>query len=188
MLTLDSLLEIRDRAVCLHSKIEVETALEQLAAVMNQKLADSNPVFLCIPLGGMIPLSTLLLKLKFPLEIDYLRLSSYDLESNQSEGKIALKTHPLISLTGRTVVIFDDILDSGITLQAAVDYCKNQHAKQIYTAVFLNKHKARAANGLQQADFSALTVEDYYVFGYGLDYSGYWRNLPGIYALIKNKS
>ena len=80
-------------------------------------------------------------------------------------------------------MIVDDILDSGITFQLLKQYCEDAKAKKVYTAAMLNKLVDRKPGGLKEADFTALTVGDEFVFGYGLDYSNYLRNLPGIYAI-----
>jgi len=81
------------------------------------------------------------------------------------------------------VVIVDDILDTGLTLQAVVDSCLAEGADKIYCAVLVDKMGARKPNGLVAADFVGLRVDNYYVFGYGLDYKEYLRNAPGIYAV-----
>jgi len=79
--------------------------------------------------------------------------------------------------------VIDDILDEGHTLVAIVDYLKSEGAREVLTAVLINKVHDRKAQPGQRADFSGLDVEDRYLFGCGMDYKGYWRNLPGIYAL-----
>jgi hypoxanthine phosphoribosyltransferase len=79
------------------------------------------------------------------------------------------------------VLIVDDILDEGITLKELVAYCEQQGVSSVRTAVLVNKLHNRKT--LESADFIGLTVEDRYVFGYGMDYKGYLRNVPGIYAV-----
>ncbi|MEM7026862.1 MAG: phosphoribosyltransferase family protein, partial [Pseudomonadota bacterium] len=86
------------------------------------------------------------------------------------------------SLKEQTVLLIDDILDEGITLAAITEYCKKQGAKKVYTAVLADKqlNKERCIN---KADFTGVEVPDRYVFGYGMDYEEYHRNINGIYAL-----
>jgi hypoxanthine phosphoribosyltransferase len=115
------------------------------------------------------------------LELNYIHVSSYGLANKP--GQLNWKAEPTTDLFGRTVVIVDDILDTGTTLRAAIDYCKAKGAKETYTAVLLNKCKLRKPGGVVVADFQALTVDDKFVYGYGLDYSEYLRNAPGIYAV-----
>ena len=81
------------------------------------------------------------------------------------------------------MVIVDDILDGGITLNEILKYCQENGAKEVYSAVLVDKASARLPSGLPTADFCGLTVENHYVFGFGMDYKGYLRNAPGIYVV-----
>jgi len=83
------------------------------------------------------------------------------------------------------VLVVDDILDEGLTLAAIIDYCHEQNARAVYSAVLVEKLHDRKPDDLR-ADYVGLHVEDRYVFGYGMDYHGYWRNLKGIYAVADN--
>ena len=87
---------------------------------------------------------------------------------------------PKTPLTGRTILLIDDILDEGITLAAIKAYCLDHGAAQVYTAVLLDKSIGKVKP--ITADYVGLPVENRYIFGYGLDYKGYLRNAPGIYA------
>lgn len=173
--------EVLAKATCLYTKAQVEKALDLMAGQMNEKLAQTNPVFLCVVLGGIVPLGNLLPRLNFPLEIDYVHASRYH---NDISGKnLVWKSRPSLSLQKRTVVVVDDILDGGLTLQEVLNYCKEQQAQRIYSAVLVDKESARLPGGLPKADFTGLTVDNHYVFGYGMDYKGYLRNAPGIYRV-----
>ena len=168
-------------STCLHSRVAVEAALDKMAAEMNQQLAATNPIFLCILVGGIIPLGNLLPRLDFPLEVDYAHATRYRGETTGSDLKWQAK--PQKDLKGRTVIVVDDILDTGLTLQAVIDYCWEQGAQKVYSAVLVDKSEAREPGGLARADFAGLKVENFYVFGYGLDYKEYLRNARGIYAV-----
>jgi hypoxanthine phosphoribosyltransferase len=85
-----------------------------------------------------------------------------------------------IGVQERHVLIVDDINDEGITLAAIVEHCKAQNPLSVKTAVLVDKHHNRKQG---MADYQGLSVEDRYVFGYGMDYKGYWRNAPGIFAV-----
>lgn len=173
--------KIYERATCVYPKTEVDAALDRMAQEMKVRLDGSNPVFLCVLLGGIVPLGNLLPRLDFQLEINYIHVSSYGLKNKI--GELQWKAEPTIDISGRTVVIVDDILDTGTTLRAAIEYCAVKNAKDIYTAVLLDKQKPRKPGGVEKADFHALSIEDKFVFGYGLDYSEYLRNAPGIYTV-----
>jgi hypoxanthine phosphoribosyltransferase len=100
-----------------------------------------------------------------------------------SGGELHWKALPQLALLDRTVLVVDDILDEGHTLQAILNAIKAQGAEQVYTAVLLDKQHERKANPDYKPDFVGLTIPDRYVFGYGMDYKEYWRNAPGIYAV-----
>uniref|UniRef100_UPI0030D8E65D phosphoribosyltransferase family protein n=1 Tax=uncultured Marinobacter sp. TaxID=187379 RepID=UPI0030D8E65D len=98
-------------------------------------------------------------------------------------GLLEWKLRPEADMHGRTVLIVDDTLDEGTTLSAIADYCLAQGAEQVLTAVLVDKlHDRKASPGLK-ADYTGLEVEDRFLFGFGMDYKGYWRNAPGIYAV-----
>lgn len=173
--------EVFAKATCIYSKVEVEQALDSMAHHISEQLANSNPIFLCVVVGGIVCLGNLLPRLDFPLEVDYVHATRY---RNDIVGKdLTWKAEPSADLKGRTVVIVDDILDGGVTLEAIVKYCKTKNARKVLTAVLVDKYNARLPNGVESADFCGLQVENHYVFGYGMDYKGYLRNAPGIYMV-----
>ncbi|OGT53441.1 MAG: hypoxanthine-guanine phosphoribosyltransferase [Gammaproteobacteria bacterium RIFCSPHIGHO2_12_FULL_42_13] len=177
----DEIRNVFSRSKCLFSKPEVETALDQMAQKMNHSLADKNPIFLCVVIGGIVPMGSLLPRLDFPLEVDYIHATRY---RNTTTGReVTWKVKPQAALKNRTVVIVDDILDGGITMAEIVQYCREQAPREILTAVLVEKNNSRINGGLPNADFHGLRVDNHYVFGYGMDYKGYLRNAPGIYRV-----
>jgi hypoxanthine phosphoribosyltransferase len=173
--------EVYSKATCLCSTADVDKALDKMAAEIHEVLHDKNPVVLCVMIGAIIPLGHLLTRLDFPLELDYVHATRY--RGGLKGGEIHWKSTPRVSLENRTVLIVDDVLDGGVTLQAIVDYCEQQGAAKVYTAALVEKENARIDGGLSKADFVGLEVENRYIFGYGLDYKEYLRNAPGIYAV-----
>jgi hypoxanthine phosphoribosyltransferase len=175
--------EVEKKATRLFTKEEIEASLDKMAKAISKQLSESNPVVLCVLIGGLIPAGNLLPRLDFPLELDYIHATRYSNET-VAKTKINWVAKPRVSLKDRNVLIIEDILDGGLTLAAIVDYCHQQEAKSVYTAVLLNKQKAeRAPGGTDAADFAAITMDDGFVFGYGMDYDGYLRNAPGIYVV-----
>ncbi len=175
---LDEIKRIQATADLLYSELQVEAALDNMAAAINSQLADSNLLVLCVLNGGIVTAGKLITRLTMPLTIDAINASRY--QNQTSGGNIAWLLTPQASLAGRTVLIIDDILDEGITLAAIRQYCKDQDAAAVYSAVLLDKtlgHSKPIA-----ADFVGLTVANRYLFGYGMDYKGYLRNAAGIYA------
>lgn len=173
--------EVYAKATCLYTKQDVEAALDKMAHDINLKLADTNPIFLCLVVGGIIPLGNLLPRLDFPLEVDYIHATRY--RSGTRGGEVQWKAEPSRSLQGRTIVVVDDILDGGLTLASILDHCKEKGAAKVFSAVLVDKRHPREPGGLAKADFTGLVVDDHYVFGYGMDYKEYLRNAPGIFAV-----
>ncbi|MCK9621391.1 MAG: hypoxanthine-guanine phosphoribosyltransferase [Methylobacter sp.] len=175
---LEEIKHVQATADLLHSEQEIETAIDKMAQQINIALADHNPLLLCVMNGGIVTFGKLLTRLSIPLTIDAINASRY--QNLTSGGSIEWLVKPVTSLKGRTVLLVDDILDEGITLQAIYQYCREQGATAVYSAVLVDKildHQKPIT-----ADFIGLKVENRYVFGYGMDYKGYLRNAPGIYA------
>lgn len=178
MTLIEEVKHIAATAELLHSEAKVEAAIDRMAEDINTQLADSNPLVLCVMNGGVVIAGKLLTRLTMPLNIDCINASRYNNTTSGSCIKWVQK--PQAALQGRTILIVDDILDAGITLNAIVDYCWEQGAAAVYTAVLLEKLLDEPKP--IQADFVGLAVANRYLFGYGLDYKGYWRNAAGIYA------
>lgn len=173
--------EVFKKSTLLFSKTEIESALDKMAVEISYRISHENPILLCVVVGGIVPVGNLLPRLNFPLEVDYVHATRYQ---NGTVGKeLEWKVKPSRSLKGRTVLVVDDILDGGVTLAGIVDYCREQGAKEVLSAVLLEKEHVRVDGGLPTADFYGLRVEDHFVFGYGMDYKGYLRNAPGIYMV-----
>ena len=173
--------EVYKKSSRLFSTQEVEAALDKMAIDIHQRLHDKNPVLLCVMIGGLVPMGNLLPRLDFPLELDYVHATRY--RGEITPGALHWKVKPSVDLTGRTVLVVDDILDGGVTLAAIVAEIKAMGASEVLTAVLVDKYEKRVENGLKHADFVGLQVEDHYIFGYGMDYNEYLRNAPGIFVV-----
>lgn len=179
-LSQDELRTIRQNAVCLHGAEAVQSALDRMAEAITAEIRDDLPVVLCVLTGGIIPTGHILTRLSFPLETDYLHATRY---RGETRGKQLLWLNkPETPLQGRTVLVIDDILDEGHTLNQILDFCMEAGASRVLSAVLVEKQHDRRVPGVK-ADFVGLHVEDQYVFGFGMDYRNYLRNLNGIYAL-----
>lgn len=172
---------VYDQSTQLYSTQEVGQALDRMADDISIALKDKNPVLLCVMIGGLVPMGNLLPRLDFPLEVDYVHATRYMGET--TGGDLVWRAKPFVSLEGRTVLIVDDILDEGVTLAAIVREVKAMGAKEVLTAVLVNKLNRRSPEGLMAADFVGLTVDNHFVFGYGMDYDEYLRNAPGIFVV-----
>ena len=171
--------DILASADLIHSAETVSAAVSRIAAEITEKFSETNPLLLCVMSGGVPFAGHLMTQLNFPLEFDYLHVTRYGQET--SGGALSCRSAPWTSVKDRVVIVLDDILDEGMTLAAIVERLKELGAKACYTAVATEK-----LNGKKKpikADFVALTVPDRFVFGFGMDVRGHFRNLPAIYAM-----
>ena len=179
--TVDELKQVMAEADCLVPEQQVYQAIDTMAEAITTALEDRNPLLFCVMNGGLILTGQLLPRLKFPVQAEYLHATRYRQET--TGGILEWKLRPDADMNGRTVLIVDDILDEGTTLNAIVDYCRAHGASEVLTAVLVDKQHDRKARPGLKADFTGLEVEDRFLFGFGMDYKGYWRNAPGIYAV-----
>jgi len=176
----NTLQQVNDNANCLFNLQQVEQALDRVVTKITQDLATEKPVVLGVMRGALPMMGYVVPRLSFYLEVDYVHATRY--QENLSTGELLWLHEPHINLKDRTVVLIDDILDRGITLKAIADKCYELGAKAVKIAVLCQKEIAGFSPAIN-ADYVALLVPDAYVFGYGMDYEGGWRNAPGIYEL-----
>ncbi|KZE32916.1 hypoxanthine phosphoribosyltransferase [Crenobacter luteus] len=158
---------------------EVNAAVDRMAAEITEKLGGEYPLVLAVMGGAVVFTGQLLPRLLFPLDFDYVHVSRYG--DKTRGGELNWKMAPKEDVRDRVVLVLDDILDEGETMAAIRDKVMEMGAKAFYSGVFANKliQKAKPI----AADFVGIDVPDRYVFGYGMDVRGIWRNLPAIYAL-----
>ena len=173
--------QILDSADLICSEAEVNAAVDLVARQVSFALSETNPLVLAVMGGATIFAGHLLPKLNFPLEYDYLHATRYG--DSTTGGKLAWVAEPRTPVSGRTVLLVDDILDEGITLAALREYLLEQGAVNCYTAVFADKDLGRSKPIVP--DFTGLTLPNRFVFGFGMDVKGAWRNLPAIYAMAE---
>lgn len=171
---------VYEGADCLIDEAEIGAAYDRMAADITRDLAELDPVVMCVMLGGLQATAELGKRLTFPFELDYLHATRYRGET--AGGELVWKVSPGLRLADRHVLIVDDIIDEGHTLAAILDSIRGQGAASVRTAMLLLKDHDRRAPGLS-ADYVGCTVADRYVFGSGMDYKGYFRQLPGVWAI-----
>ncbi len=183
MKIIDKIKNVQENAECLYTHADLEKALDTISQNITAKLKDENPIVLCVMIGALVPTGHILTRLNFPLEVDYIHATRY--QSTTRGGDLHWLVEPRKSLKGRTVLVVDDIMDGGLTLSAIIDYCKQMGAKSVYSAVMVNKIRKREPGVNFEPDFVGVNTEDRYLFGFGLDYEEYLRNVSGIYAVAK---
>jgi len=158
---------------------QVRSAVESIARDITARLAEAYPLVLCVMGGSVVFTGQLLPLLRFPLDFDYLHVTRYD--GATRGGALSWKVLPRQPIAGRTILVLDDILDEGYTMMAIRERMLGEGASAFYSAVFADKDISRTKP--LQPDFYGLKLPDRYVFGFGMDVEGAWRNLPEIYAL-----
>ncbi|MCP5246507.1 MAG: hypoxanthine-guanine phosphoribosyltransferase [Burkholderiales bacterium] len=179
MLTRKEAEQIRQTAELIYSAEAIEKTVQRLANEITAVLSEQNPLVLCVMKGGVVFAGHLLPKLIFPMNFDYVQVSRYHNET--SGGEINWIVFPQDCYKDRTVLVIDDILDEGITLEAIRKKVLDCGAKSFYSVVLVEKELGQIKP--YQADFVGLILPNRYVFGFGMDIHGAWRNLPAIYAL-----
>lgn len=168
------------KAELLHSAERIERALDRLGEAIARELERRDPLVLVVMNGALVAAAGLLARLRFPLRVGYLHATRY--RGGTRGGAIDWIAPPRPDVSGQTVLVVDDIFDEGDTLKAIVDELRRLGATAVYSAVLADKRHDRKAPDAT-VDFVGLEVPDRYVFGYGMDYHDYWRNLPAIYAV-----
>lgn len=173
--------KVLSEANLLVPEADVQAAIKRMAREITCQMKDANPILICVMNGGLIFTGQILTKLYFPLEVDYVHATRYG--DDTKGATLQWTVRPQLDLKGRTVLLLDDILDEGVTLAAIAAYCRQQGATGVFMAVLVEKLHLRKVSPGMRADFTGIEVGDRFLFGYGLDYKGYWRNAPGIYAV-----
>ena len=172
-------MQVRAHSDQLVSATAVQRALDAMAACFTRDWADHAPLLLCVMNGGLFTTSELARRCAFPLQMDYLQVTRYGRAT--SGGVLSWLARPQTPLTDRTVIVVDDILDRGNTLAEVLAWCHGAGARRVLSAVLIDKliGTPRAIT----ADYVGLQCVDRYLYGCGMDYRGYWRNLPAIYGV-----
>lgn len=176
----DELKGVLARSDLIHDASAVAGAYDRIAAAVTARVAGEAPLVLAMMVGGMVPAAELVRRLRFPFQLDYLHATRYrGATSGKALRWLARPTQPL---DGRTVLLVDDILDEGVTLAAVQAECATLGARQVLTAVLTRKRHDRCVPGVR-AEFIGLEVPDRYVFGCGMDYKEWFRDLPEVRAV-----
>ena len=163
-------------ARCVFDAETVDVAVDRLAVEMALKLWDARPVIVCLMNGGLPFTADLLRRFHFDLELDYMHLSRY---RHNTGGEIRFVRRLQRPLTGRTVLLVDDVLDEGATLAAAQREVEAAAPAELLSAVLVRK----ATAAVTEVDYAALHGPDEFLVGRGMDCDGAFRQLSGIYAL-----
>lgn len=160
----------------------VEQAVARVAGEITAALCEEQPLLLAVMRGGVVFAGHLLPLLQFPLDFDYVDATRYGEATRGGELNWRVDVPPTVR--DRTVLVVDDILDEGHTLAAIRRRLLDAGARRVLIAVFADKQLPRPKP--VAADFAGVQLPDRYVFGFGMDVCGLWRNLPAVYALSRD--
>lgn len=159
---------------------EILSSIKEIGEEINKTLKHKNPLFISVLNGAFMFTSDLMKVVNIPCEITFIKLSSY--EGLYSSGSVKEVMGLNENIVGRNVVILEDIIDTGLTMERIIDSLKAKGAGEIRVATFLQKPDALQRN--IKIDYIAMKIPNEFIIGYGLDYNGYGRNLKDVYTLI----
>jgi len=162
------------------SQRELARRVEELAQELNADYAGKEVVFVCLLKGAAIFMADLMRHINFDITTEYMEIASYS--SNKPTGKIDMKKDIGVDITGRDVVVIEDIIDTGATLKFVGEHLQAKNPNSIKYCVLLD-NPVRRQEGCLNPDYTGFTIPNRYVFGYGLDHDGKHRNLPFVAAL-----
>jgi len=160
---------------------EIQAAVKNVAEQINRDIADKNPIFICVLNGAFMFAGDLMKNVNMPCEITFVKLSSYDGLYTSGVVKEIIGLNE--SVVGRNVVVVEDIVDTGITMERILSSLRTKGANEIRVATFLQKPDALQRD--IKIDYVAMKIPNDFIVGYGLDYDGYGRNLKDIYTVIQ---
>lgn len=163
------------------SKEEIQTICQRLGEEISRDYANKKPIIIGLLKGCLPFMSDLVKHINSYVTLDYMSVSSYD--GMASTGAITIKKDVESVIEGRDIIIVDDIIDTGVTLLNIVEFFKEKKANSIKTCCLLDKPEGRKV--AIEADYVGTTIPKEFVVGYGLDFNGYYRNLPFIGILKK---
>ena len=182
MLSREEAWRILETAEPVVSAAQIDETVRRLAEEITARVADVCPLVVSVMGGGVVFTGRILPLFNFPLELDYVHVTRYG--QGLSGGEVEWVVRPRTPVQDRVVLVLDDILDAGNTLAAIREGLLGAGARVVYSAVFAEKDTGK--HKPISADFVGVRLPNRYVFGFGMDVRGAWRNLPGIYALKRS--
>ncbi len=180
--TITKTVQLHDKKFSSHiSASEIDRIVQNVASKINADLAGKNPLFVCVLNGVFLFAADLLRKIETPCEVSFIKVSSY--EGTASSGEVKTQIGLKEDIRGRTIVLVEDIIDSGNTIAKLLPILESQQPEQIKIATLLFKPSAFKRDF--KVDYTGMEIPNDFVVGYGLDYNGLGRNLPEIYKIVE---
>ncbi len=160
---------------------KILASIDAVAQRINQDLKNANPLFVCILNGAFMFAADLMKSVSIPCQITFVKVASYSGTSTTGNVKELIGLNE--NIEGRTVVIVEDIVDTGVTIKGLIDQINKLGAADVKVATLLFKPESCRPD--VHPDYFGLTIPNDFIVGYGLDYDGFGRNLRDIYTLKK---
>jgi hypoxanthine phosphoribosyltransferase len=162
------------------SRDEIAEAVDRLASEIKRDYQGKQPLLVGVLTGSFVFMADLIRQLDLPLELDFVRLSSYG-AARESSGRVRVDQGLNTRIKGRDVVVIEDIVDTGITTSFLLDYLRKKEPASLKLCALTDKPSRRKVP--VAIDYLGLSLPDKFVVGYGLDFNQSFRNLPDIYTL-----
>ncbi len=156
----------------------LQQRVAELGAQISRDYAGQQLLLICILRGGVMFLTDLIRRITIPVAVDFMAVSSYGSGKRESDGDVRITLDLKTSVTGRTVILVEDIIDSGYTLHSVLDLLSTRHPKSLEVCTLLDKSERREVD--VPVHYCGFVIPNKFVFGYGLDIDEYYRNLPFI--------
>jgi len=164
------------------SKQMIAVRVEEVAAQLNADYAGQEVVLVCILKGAVVFMADLMRHLTIPVSVDFMQLCSY--EGVNSTGKIDLDLDLTTNISGKNVIVVEDIIDTGCTIEFIRQHLMRKNPASVRFCVLLD-NPVRRIDNCDKVDYTGFVIPNQFVFGYGMDYNGKYRNLPYIAALSR---
>ncbi|MCK9160100.1 MAG: hypoxanthine phosphoribosyltransferase [Bacteroidaceae bacterium] len=175
-------IKIKDKTFVVSIKEkDIQKEIIRVAGEINRDLVGKNPIFLCVLNGAFMFAADLMKRITIPCEISFVKLASY--RGLMSSGKIKEVIGLNEDITDRTVVIVEDIVDTGLTMQRLIESLGTRSPKEIHIASLLVKPEKLVVE--LNIEYAAMSIPNDFIVGFGLDYDGYGRNYPDIYTVTE---
>lgn len=171
----------KDIDYIMHSEVEIENRVKEIGKQISEDYKGTVPVLVCILKGASIFMADLIRAIDIKCEIDFMSISSYG-NSTKSSGVVRIKKDLDVNISGRDVIIVEDIIDSGLSLEYLKEYMEKHNPKSLATCVLLDKPAGHKVENCT-ADYICFDIANEFVVGYGLDFAQQYRNLPYIGVL-----
>jgi hypoxanthine phosphoribosyltransferase len=164
----------------LFTREQIQTRVTEMGKQISADFGGAELIALCVLKGAVFFCTDLVRNMSLDVALDFIQISSYG-NQKYSSGVVTILKEPQLDMRGKSVLIVEDIIDSGLSMREVFNYIESRGAAKVKTATFLDKPKARKVPF--NADYVGFSIEPQFVVGYGLDFAEKYRNLPEIQVL-----